>query len=85
MLVVIQALLGFKDHPEYIKVPQVAADENDEEDRPLPGSPPSIVYGSRRGAHKTQDKPVTRDTTGEDYQNGVYHCHTQCSSNSSCQ
>ena len=48
----IKRRLGFKDHPEYIKVPQVAADENDEEDRPLPGSPPSIVYGSRRGEHQ---------------------------------
>ena len=41
--------LGFKDRPEYIEVPQVAADE---EDRPPPGSPPSIVYGSRRGEHQ---------------------------------
>ena len=30
----------------------MAADENDEEDRPPPGSPPSIVYGSRRGEHQ---------------------------------
>ena len=48
----IKRRLGFKDHPEHIPVPQVAADENDEEDRPPPGSPPSIVYGSRRGEHQ---------------------------------
>ena len=45
----IKRRLGFKDRPEYIDVPQVAADE---EDRPPPGSPPSIVYGSRRGEHQ---------------------------------
>ena len=45
----IKRRLGFKDRPEYIGVPQVAADE---EDRPPPGSPPSIVYGSRRGEHQ---------------------------------
>ena len=45
----IKRRLGFKDQPEYIVVPQVAADE---EDRPPPGSPPSIVYGSRRGEHQ---------------------------------
>ena len=44
--------LGFRDRPEYIEVPQVAAYEDDEEDRPPPGSPPSIVYGSRRGQHQ---------------------------------
>ena len=47
----IKRRLGFKDRPEYIEVPQVAADEDDEEDRP-PGSPPSIVYGSHRGEHQ---------------------------------
>ena len=45
----IKRRLGFKDRPEYIDVPQVAANE---EDRPPPGSPPSIVYGSRRGEHQ---------------------------------
>ena len=46
----IKRRLGFKDRPEYIEVPQqVAADEDD---RPPPGSPPSIVYGSRRGEHQ---------------------------------
>ena len=44
--------LGFKDRPEYIAVPQEAADEDDEEDRPPLGSPPSVVYGSRRGEHQ---------------------------------
>ena len=34
-----------------ILLPQVAADEDDKEDRPPPGSPPSIVCGSRRGSH----------------------------------
>ena len=36
----------------YIPVPQVSANEDDEKDRPLLGSPPSIVYGSRRGEHQ---------------------------------
>ena len=45
----IKRRLGFKDRPEDIEVPQVAADD---EDRPPPGSPPSIVYGSRRGQHQ---------------------------------
>ena len=48
----IKRRLGFKDHPKYIPVPQVSANEADEEDRPPPGSPPSIVYGSRRGEHQ---------------------------------
>ena len=48
----IKRRLGFSDRPEYIEVPQEAADEDDEEDRPPPGSPPSIVYGSRRGEHQ---------------------------------
>ena len=30
----------------------MAADEDDEVDRPPPGSPPSIVYGSHRGQHQ---------------------------------
>ena len=48
----IKRRLGFKDHQKYIPVPQVSANEDDEEDRPPPGSPPSIVYGSRRGEHQ---------------------------------
>ena len=48
----IKRRLGFRDRPEYIAVPQMTADEDDEEDRPPPGSPPSIVYGSRRGEHQ---------------------------------
>ena len=48
----IKRKLGFKDRPEYIEVPLVAADVDDEEDRPPPGSPPSIVYGSSRGEHR---------------------------------
>ena len=45
----IKRRLGFKDRPEYIAVPQMAVDEDDKEDRPPPGSPPSIVHGSHRG------------------------------------
>ena len=48
----IKRRLGFKDRPEYVEVPQVAAEVDDEEDRPPPGSPPSIVYGSSRGEHR---------------------------------
>ena len=48
-LMKIKRRLEFKDRPEYIRVPQLPADE---EDRPPPGSPPSIVYGSRRGEHQ---------------------------------
>ena len=48
----IKRRLGFRDRPEYIEVSQVAADDNDEEDRPPLGSPPSIVYGSHRGEHQ---------------------------------
>ena len=44
----IKRKLGFKEQPEYIEVPQVAADEDDE---PV-GSPPSIVYGSQRGENR---------------------------------
>ena len=44
----IKRKMGFKVRPEYIPVPQVAADE---ENRPLV-SPPSIVYGSRRGENQ---------------------------------
>ena len=46
----IKRRLGFKDQPEYVALPQVEADEDDEENRP--GSPPSIVYGSHRGEHQ---------------------------------
>ena len=46
----IKRRLGFKDQPDYTEVPQVATD--DEEVRPPPVSPPSIVYGSRRGEHQ---------------------------------
>ena len=35
----IKRRLGFRDRPEYIEVPQVAADEDDEEDRPPPRIP----------------------------------------------
>ena len=49
----IKRRLGFKDRIEYIEVPLVAADEDDEEeDRLRSGSPPSIVYGSHRGEHQ---------------------------------
>ena len=48
----IKRRLGFRDRPEYIEVPQEAADEDDEEDRPPPGSQPSIVCGSRRGENQ---------------------------------
>ena len=48
----IKRRLGFKDRPKYIEVPQVAADEDDDRSRPPLGSPPSIVYGSRRGEHQ---------------------------------
>ena len=44
--------LGFKDRPEYIQVPQLVADEDDEEERPHSRSPPSIVYDSHRGEHQ---------------------------------
>ena len=45
--------LGFKDRPEYVQLPQLATDEDDEEKiRPRSGSPPSIVYGSHRGEHQ---------------------------------
>ena len=45
----IKRRLGFGNRSEYVAVSQVAADQDDEE---LPGSPPSIVYGSRRGVHQ---------------------------------
>ena len=45
----IKRRLGYK--PEYVQVPQMAADEDDEEDRP-PVSPPSHVYGTHRGVNQ---------------------------------
>ena len=50
----IKRKLGFKDRPEYIAVPQVASDDdNDEIDKPpRSASPPSMVYGSSRGEHQ---------------------------------
>ena len=49
----IKRKLGFKDRPEYTAVPQVAADEDDEDDKtPRSASPPSMVYGSSRGEHQ---------------------------------
>ena len=50
-LKMIKRRLGFKDRIENIELSQMAANE-DEEDRPPPGSPPSIVYGSHRGQHQ---------------------------------
>ena len=47
----IKRRLGFNDRREYMQLPQLVADEN-EEDRPCLGSPPSIVYGSHRGEHQ---------------------------------
>ena len=50
----IKRRLGFNDRLNYMAVPQVATDEDNEEDHQPspPGSPPSIVYGSRRGEHQ---------------------------------
>ena len=49
----IKRKLGFKDRPEYTAVPQVAADEDYEDDKTLrSASPPSMVYGSSRGEHQ---------------------------------
>ena len=48
----IKRRLGFRDRPEYKEVPQVAEDEDDEKEKSPLGSPPSIVYGSRRGEHQ---------------------------------
>ena len=56
----IKRRLGFEDQPEYAEVPQVATDEDNEEDKPLPRSPPSIVYDSHRGEHQFElefDRP----------------------------
>ena len=47
----IKRRLGFNDRREYMQLPQSVADEN-EEDIPHLGSPPSIVYGSHRGVHQ---------------------------------
>ena len=48
----IKRRLGFEDQPIYTALSTVSADEDDEEDRPPLGSPPSIVYGTRRGEHQ---------------------------------
>ena len=48
----IKRRLGFKDRPIYTALSTVSADEDDEDDRPPLGSPPSIVYGTRRGEHQ---------------------------------
>ena len=48
----IKRRLGFNARPEYVLLPQLVADEDNEEDRPYLGSPPSIVYGSHRGEHQ---------------------------------
>ena len=47
----IKRRLGFNDRREYMQLPQLVADEN-EEHIPRLGSPPSIVYGSFRGEHQ---------------------------------
>ena len=50
----IKRKLGFKGRPEYTAVAQVAADEDDEDDKtPRSASPPSMVYGSSRGEHQS--------------------------------
>ena len=46
----IKRRLGCKDRLEYM--PQMVADENNEEDRSPIFSPPAIVYSSRRGEHQ---------------------------------
>ena len=61
----IKRRLGFKDRPEYTRVPQVAAND---EDRPPPGSPPSIVYGSRRGEHQFVQFPRDHEELESLYQ-----------------
>ena len=49
----IKRRLGFKDRPEYILLPQVSADEDDEEVMtPRSGSPPVMVYDSNRWIHQ---------------------------------
>ena len=51
----IKRKLGFENRPKYIAVPQVTADDDDDGENllltPL-HSPPSVVYGSRRGEHQ---------------------------------
>ena len=47
----IKRKLGLRNQPEYAAIPQVAADEDNEDESPL-GSPSSIVYGSFRGEHQ---------------------------------
>ena len=48
----IKRRLGFNARPEYVLLPLLVADEDNEEGRPYLGSPPSIVYGSHRGEHQ---------------------------------
>ena len=50
-LQMIKRKIWSEDRGDYTAVSQVVMDE-DEEDRPPPGSPSSIVYGSRRGEHR---------------------------------
>ena len=58
----IKRRLGFRDRPEYIEVPQVEANEDDEEERIPLGSTPSIAYGSHRGEHQfEQEFPYPRE------------------------
>ena len=53
----IKRKLGFKYQPGYVALPQVASDEDVEEERP-PESPPPIVNGScREGHHFMQGSP----------------------------
>ena len=47
----IKRRIGFNDRREYMQLPQLVADENEEDISRL-GSPPSIVYGSYRGEHQ---------------------------------
>ena len=47
----IKRRLGFNDRREYMQLPQLVGDEN-EEDISRSGSPLSIVYGSHRGEHQ---------------------------------
>ena len=49
----IKRRLGFKDRPEYVPLPQVSADEDDEEVMtPRSASPPVMVYDSSRWIHQ---------------------------------
>ena len=56
----IKGKLGLHNRPDCNIVSLVAAEENDQEDRPPLGFPPSIVYGSHRaGEHQFS---CTRDS-----------------------